>query len=156
MGGGKGGVGKTTTAISLAQALAKKGVKTLVADIDSQCNATEPFMGVDPSPNLYDLMTGNAPPESCIEPVDFQENLWCLPNTSDLIAIEPELIKLGAAGFCVLRKRLREYAVANFDVTVVDTVGKKIGFAKHALAQLGVGGRTPTPRKRKREATTKN
>ena len=59
----KGGVGKTTSAVTIGNALAKKGIKTLVIDVDTQCNATEPLMGVDPSGNVLDMLTESKPIE---------------------------------------------------------------------------------------------
>ena len=51
----KGGVGKTTTAITLARGFAKKGYKTLVLDLDHQGNATS-GLGVDKSEEIFTLL----------------------------------------------------------------------------------------------------
>ena len=52
----KGGVGKTTTTVSLAEAFAAKGYKTLVVDLDSQANATLLIFGDDGDERLYDAI----------------------------------------------------------------------------------------------------
>jgi len=116
----KGGVAKTTTTLSLGHAFAKKGIKTLVADIDSQCNSSEPLIGVDPQNNLMDLLNGNLSIETCIHAVDSQKDLSCLPNTSELVSIEPKLIRMGVDGFGILRDKIQDYCRKTFDITIID------------------------------------
>lgn len=116
----KGGVAKTTTTLSIGHAFAKKGIKTLVADIDSQCNSSEPLIGVDPQNNLMDLLNGNLNIEACIHPIDSQKDLYCLPNTSELVSLEPKLIRMGVDGFGILRDKIQVYCRKNFDVTIID------------------------------------
>jgi len=116
----KGGVAKTTTTLSLGHAFAKKGVKTLVADIDSQCNSSEPLIGVDPQNNLMDVLTDKLAIEECVHPIESQKRLSCLPNTSDLVSIEPVLIRRGTEGFGALRDKIQAYCRENFDITIID------------------------------------
>ncbi len=58
----KGGTGKTTSSVSTAAALVRKGKKVLLVDLDQQASATR-YLDLDPdqSPNLYDVFTGTKP-----------------------------------------------------------------------------------------------
>jgi len=116
----KGGVGKTTSAISIAHGLAKKGIKTLLVDIDAQCNATEPLVGIDPANNISEILRGLKSIEECIRPLDFQNNLYCLPNTEDLARLEPVLISKGTQGFYALKEAIMDYCINNYPITIID------------------------------------
>lgn len=88
----KGGVGKTTTTVTLAAAFAAAGRPTLVVDLDPQAHATL-HLGVDPGSlerSVYDvLLDPAADPASAIHPVG--PNLDILPAQTDLAAAETEL-----------------------------------------------------------------
>lgn len=88
----KGGVGKTTTTVNLAAALAKLGKRTLVIDLDPQAHATL-HLGVDPSTlecSVYDvLLEPEAETAGALRQT--RENLWVLPAETDLAAVENEL-----------------------------------------------------------------
>lgn len=71
----KGGVGKTTTAISLASAIARSGRRTLLVDLDPQCNATS-GLGLDPTPR-HPLVTGQGIAEAVVPTTT--KNLEVLP-----------------------------------------------------------------------------
>lgn len=64
----KGGIGKTTTAVSLATGLQRIGKKTLLIDTDGQCNSTDTYRAVvEDTATLYDLLLENESLESCIQ-----------------------------------------------------------------------------------------
>lgn len=64
----KGGVGKTTTSVSLATVLSNQGFKTLLIDTDSQCNATDTYKAiVEDTETLYDLLFEGEKAVNCIQ-----------------------------------------------------------------------------------------
>lgn len=119
----KGGVGKTTTAVNLAEALTREGLRVLVVDMDPQCNSTEILLpGAELKRTLFDLLNPEetaVQPHHCIYTTQI-EGLDCLPNSADSTFLEPELIKLGPSGFQRLRKQLTAYALANYQLTLID------------------------------------
>ncbi len=89
----KGGVGKTTTAINLAAALASLGRRVLLADLDPQANATT-GVGIDHralQSTVYDCLVGGMEPRSVVTHTDYP-NLDILPSTIDLAGAELELV----------------------------------------------------------------
>ncbi|MEA2517014.1 MAG: chromosome partitioning protein [Actinomycetota bacterium] len=89
----KGGVAKTTTTVNLAAALALRGHRTLIIDVDPQSNATT-GVGIDHRSverSSYDLMVGDAPLAEIVQSTQL-DNLFCVPASLDLAGAEVELV----------------------------------------------------------------
>ena len=115
----KGGVGKTTSSVNLAAALARLGKKVLLIDLDPQGNATV-AIGVDKDDleqSVFEVLVGDCKAKQAIVTVE-QAGLDLIPANGDLTAAEVALLEedMGPKRLRKTLKKVRD----NYDVVLID------------------------------------
>ena len=115
----KGGVGKTTTAVSLAGVMQKRGKRVLLVDLDPHGSLTS-YFGIDPDdvdPSGYELFLQTTGVKSVIRKTRF-ENLYFIPASSALATLDRQLGAKDGMGLVI--KRALEQVKDNFDLAIID------------------------------------
>jgi chromosome partitioning protein len=115
----KGGVGKTTSTVNIAAAMAMGGLRVLVIDLDPQGNAST-ALGVEhrESAGVYEVLMGTAPIATVIQKVAGFPELNCIPSNTSLANAEINLVSMVAREL-QLKEAIDEISV-NYDYIFID------------------------------------
>jgi chromosome partitioning protein len=132
----KGGVGKSTTTVSVGAWLAIEGAKVLVVDLDPQSNSTT-GIGIDPrrvASNIYKVLVQEAPIEDAVEATSIR-NLFGVASTIDLAGAEIELVPAFSRELKL--RRALESIKGEFDYVLIDCPPSLGLLTVNALAAAG-------------------
>ena len=118
----KGGVGKTTSTVNIAAAIAQTGRDVLVVDLDPQGNAST-ALGADHregTPSIYEVLSGDLTLLEVLQPCPEIEHLWTAPATIDLAGAEIELVAQVAREYRLQRAISAALAERHFDYVILD------------------------------------
>jgi chromosome partitioning protein len=116
----KGGVGKTTTAVTMAAILAQLGYKTLLIDSDPQGNASSSlgYQIKEINDTLFNLLTGKKTIEDVINQTKYN-NLYLIKSNQELANINLKLFSIKNREY-ILKNVLKEYS-NNYDYVIIDS-----------------------------------
>lgn len=111
----KGGVGKTTSVASIGTALARRGYKVLLVDLDAQANLTTSLYNQEPEASVYDVFKETT---QTLPIVEVQKNISLLPSSLDMAGVELEISSKVSREY--LLKDALESVAGDYDFCILD------------------------------------